>query len=159
VALIDGPDIPGSLVSGSTTTTLTITNASNFTVAAYTAVLTDACGSDTSFAMNMSLPGATGVGPDGPATDLFESIGPNPSHGPSVVSFSLARDAEVRLRVLDVSGRRVCHYDFGRLGPGRHQISWAARDDEGGAIHSGMYFVSLEVNGQTLGNKRVTIIR
>jgi flagellar hook assembly protein FlgD len=109
--------------------------------------------------MNMSLPGATGVGPDGPATDLFESIGPNPSHGPSVVSFSLARDAEVRLRVLDVSGRRVCHYDFGRLGPGRHQMSWAARDDEGGAIHSGMYFVSLEVNGQTLGNKRVTIIR
>jgi hypothetical protein len=53
----------------------------------------------------------------------------------------------------------VSHSDFGRLGPGRHQVNWEARDDEGGAIHSGMYFVSLEVNGQTLGNKRVTIIR
>ena len=157
--LMDGPDIPGSLVSGSATPTLTITNASNFTVGTYTAVLTNSCGSDTSYGMNMSLPASTGVGGDLPSVDLFEAIGPNPSHGPSTVSFSLARDAEVRLRVLDIAGRRVSHYDFGRLPAGRHQMTWQARDDEGGAIHSGVYFVGLEVNGQVLGSKRVAIVR
>jgi hypothetical protein len=63
IALIDGPDIPGSLVSGSTTSTLTITNASPYTVATYTAVLTTSCGSDTSSGMNMTLPGSTGTDP------------------------------------------------------------------------------------------------
>jgi hypothetical protein len=159
VPLIDGPDIPGSLVGGSTTPTLTITNASNFTVGTYTAVLTNSCGSDTSFGMTMSLPASTGVGADGPTTDLFEAIGPNPTHGPSVVSFSLARDADVRLRVLDIAGRRVSHIDFGRLAAGRHQMTWDARDEEGGTIHSGIYFVSLDVNGQPLGSKRVAIVR
>jgi hypothetical protein len=159
IMMFDGPDIPGSIVSGSTTSTLTVTNASVYTVATYTAVLTTTCGSDTSAGMNMTLPGSTGVGPDGPTVDLFESIGPNPSHGPSVVSFSLARDAEVRLRVLDIAGRRVSHYDFGRLPAGRHQMTWMAHDDEGAAMHSGMYFVGLEVNGQLLGNKRVAIVR
>jgi trimeric autotransporter adhesin len=159
VLLLDGPSIPGSLVSGATTPTLTITNASPFTVATYTAVLTNACGSDTSSGINMTLPGSTGVGPDHPFADLFESIGPNPTHGSSVLSFSLARDSDVQLRVLDIAGRRLSHVDFGRLAAGRHQMTWEARDDEGGTIHSGMYFVSLEVNGQLLGNKRVAIVR
>ena len=159
VALQDGPDIPGSLVSGSTTPTLTITNASNFTVAGYTAVLTDACGNDTSLSGAMSLPASTGVGADGPAADRFEAIGPNPSRGPSTISFALSRESRVGLVVLDIAGRRVGHADFGMLSAGRHQTSWEARDDQGQTMRSGLYFVSLEVNGRPLGTRRVTIVR
>ena len=90
---------------------------------------------------------------------IFHSIGPNPSGGESTLSFSLAVDAEVRYSVFDLRGRLVRRVDLGRLSAGRFEARWDTRDDGGRNVAAGVYFVSLELGGQRLGAKRLTIVR
>ncbi len=158
-ALVDGATFSGSTISGSTGATLTIANVSGFDTGNYYAVLTDGCGPDTSYTAALSLSSTTGVDGRGPLVTAFDAIGPNPSRGASLLSFTLARDARVEVRVLDIAGRRVGGADLGRLGAGRHEAMWSARDAGGDAARPGLYFVSLAIDGRTIGTRRMTIVR
>ena len=53
-----------------------------------------------------------------------------------------------RVGVLDLSGRRVRELWSGALARGQClDVSWDGRDDERRLVHSGCYFVSLDVGG------------
>ncbi len=67
---------------------------------------------------------------------------PNPASGAAVLSFTLPRDAHVRLEVLDLSGRRVWAQD-GEFAAGTRSVRWEGRSSDGGAVRSGVYFVRL----------------
>jgi hypothetical protein len=157
--LADGPSGSGSIVGGATTATLTLTDVTTTDAGQYWAAVSNGCGSDSSSVAGLTVGGATGV-PGAGAGDrtVFEALGPNPSRGPSQITFSLARAAEVRVRVLDVSGRRVREIDMGHLPAGRHQATWDSRDDEGHPARAGVYFVGLETDGRLIGSKRLAVL-
>jgi hypothetical protein len=64
---------------------------------------------------------------------------PNPFTRSTVVSFDLPRAENVRLEVLDVSGRRVCTLISGSQPAGRHAVTWDGMDERGRRLTAGIY--------------------
>jgi hypothetical protein len=159
VPLTDGPTGTGSVYSGTTTTMLTISNISHTDYGDYHMELSGPCGDATSAVAQLNLTGESGVTPAGPVATVYEAIGPNPSRGPTSLAFTLARSSRVRARVDDVAGRRVRTMEWGALPAGSHRETWDARSDDGGRVAPGLYFVTLEVDGRSLGARRVALLR
>ncbi|UCG42378.1 MAG: T9SS type A sorting domain-containing protein [candidate division WOR-3 bacterium] len=85
--------------------------------------------------------GITGIGQRHPlALTGPISLWPNPGPGPTQVSLGLGRQADVRLRVLDVCGRRVAAQDR-RMEAGRQRLSLAG-------LRPGVYLVELRVDNE-----------
>lgn len=74
---------------------------------------------------------------------------PNPSRGTSRIPFALPVESRVRLEVLDVQGRLVASLVDGVMPSGRHEAMWSGATP-GGQVRPGLYFVRLEVRGQSL---------
>jgi len=158
VPMFNGPGPDGSTINGAGTPSLTITNARPSDAGAYRCVVNNGCGSVTSTAATLALDATSGTSSE-TRVSLFHSIGPNPTGGASTLAFSLAADADVRYSVFDLRGRRVRQVTLGRLPAGRFEARWDTRDDGGRSVAAGVYFVSLELGGQRLGAKRLTIVR
>ena len=97
--------------------------------------------------------------PAGPAARLLPSR-PNPwrADGDAVIAFALARGAECRLQVFDISGRLVRTLAAGAFEPGEHRVPWNGRDERGHAVSSGVYFCRLQAGGEAL-SERVVLVR
>jgi hypothetical protein len=78
--------------------------------------------------------------------DLYPNT-PNPFNGSTRISFSLKRDAAVRLRLFDVRGRMVATLAEGTWKAGRHELNWDGTGRNGEAVPAGMYFCRLESEG------------
>jgi hypothetical protein len=155
--LSDGPQPDGSTISGAHSEVLTISNIVYSDQGNYHVEVSNSCGTVASFngALNLDATPA----PVAIAKSAFHAIGPNPSEGRTMMAFSLAGDAGVRYAVHDVRGRLVRQVDVGQLPAGHHQAHWDARDQSGSAVAAGVYFLSIDLNGERLGAKRVTIVR
>jgi hypothetical protein len=84
----------------------------------------------------------------------------NPSLGPAVVRFDVARDfqGQVSLDVFDVSGRRVRSLVRGSIPPGFHQVTWDERSDSGTRVVTGVYFLRMKA-AEFVANRKVVILR
>jgi hypothetical protein len=77
-------------------------------------------------------------------------IAPNPHRGgPVRLEFALAREANVRLSVLDVAGREIALIDQDRYSPGVFTLTWDGTS-RGVRVPAGFYFVRMRAAGQTL---------
>ncbi|MBK9474525.1 MAG: hypothetical protein IPO18_20010 [bacterium] len=159
VPLVDGLGPYGSTISGSQTQVLTITNVAFADQGGYKVVVSNGCGSVTSGIGTLNLLSTSDAASLEPRISIFHSIGPNPTGGESTLSFSLAQDASVRYSVYDLRGHRVRQVDLGRMPAGRFEARWDTRDDGGRQVAAGVYFVSLDLGGERLGAKRLTIVR
>ena len=158
VPLTDGVGPYGSTISGSSTQVLHIDGVVFADQGAYRVVATSACGSVTSDPGTLALNATSGTSSEA-RISIFRSIGPNPTGGPSTLAFSLAKDADVSYSVFDLRGRRVRQLELGHLPAGTYEERWDTRDDGGRSVAAGVYFVSLQLDGQRRGAKRLTIIR
>lgn len=68
---------------------------------------------------------------------------PNPLGHSALLSFELAREGDVTLRIFDAGGRRVRTVLDQHLSAGSHQLRWQALDDNGRSLPSGVYFARL----------------
>ena len=84
-------------------------------------------------------------------------IAPNPVSGPVFVQFTLPRDGDARVEVLDVSGRRVETLASGSRSAGLHTVRWEGRAASGGRMGAGVYYVRLEAGGQQQTRKFVLL--
>jgi hypothetical protein len=75
-------------------------------------------------------------------------VHPNPAQGTVRFGFALPHESNVRLAVLDVQGRERLVLAEGPYPAGRHALEWTGRAREN--LHSGLYFVQLDVAGRTL---------
>ena len=83
---------------------------------------------------------------------------PNPATGDGVrIPYELTRDADVRLRIVDVTGRVVATVVDGHVGWGRHEVRWDRRSSDGRAVAAGTYFARMDVldSSQT---RKITIL-
>jgi flagellar hook assembly protein FlgD len=72
-----------------------------------------------------------------------------PAHGEARLRFALPRDADVRLEIIDVAGRRVRMLLQGRQTVGWHFVKWNGVSDAGDQAASGVYFLRLVVSDRT----------
>jgi len=87
----------------------------------------------------------------------LEQNHPNPFNPVTNISFSLDTEADVTLRVYDISGRIVRTLAERRMGPGVHTEEWDGRSDTGGEAASGIYFYRLTAGERTLTRKAVLL--
>ncbi len=84
-----------------------------------------------------------------PREFALSSAWPNPSRGSLKLEFAVAKDAPVRLSVLDVQGREVVMLANGAFKAGRYQIAWDGKSDHG-AVPTGIYFVRFSAAGKEI---------
>ena len=82
-----------------------------------------------------------------PAAEAELQLRPNPTTGPSVVSFGLARTAHVELNVYDLTGNSVARLCAGALGAGQHYFPFTGRNRDGALLPAGLYFLVLTDGG------------
>jgi hypothetical protein len=88
---------------------------------------------------------------------LSLAAAPNPARGPLAVTFALAQAADVRVDVLDVSGRAVARLLHEQLGPGTHRLAWNGRGDRG-RLAPGVYLIDVRA-GEQRETRRVVLTR
>lgn len=107
--------------------------------------------------------GPAGADPDGavPAGRFVAALGPvtpNPVAGAATLRFTLARNSELSLAILDASGRRVRQLVAGPCGAGEHVVAWDGADEAGLACPSGLYFALLRAAGE-IHARRILVTR
>ena len=95
--------------------------------------------------------------PEKPKTALLAPR-PNPFNPRTEVRFSLEREGDASLVVYDARGRRVRTLVSAPLTAGLHTITWQGRDDRGGSVASGVYFLKMEFGGKVM-TRRMTLVR
>ena len=81
--------------------------------------------------------------PDGPQL----RNAPNPFNGQTVISWFILTTGMVRLEIYNTLGQRVRTLVDEVQAPGRHQVSWDARDQRGAPVAAGVYLSRLQYPG------------
>jgi hypothetical protein len=102
-----------------------------------------------------SIDVSAGIDVSCPAAELIHITSPFSER--AHIRFRQVSPGEVTLRVFDVAGRLVRTVCGVRLSAGVHEIFWDGTDDRGRRSASGVYFMSLGVNGATLSGKTVLL--
>jgi len=89
----------------------------------------------------------TGVETTGPVVS-FALLGssPNPAPGAAQIAYQVPVDAQVDLKIFDVSGREVRTLVDGNVNAGSHVADWDGMDQHGHAVASGVYYYRFGAN-------------
>jgi FlgD Ig-like domain len=103
-----------------------------------------------------SVGATTGTGNAPPITALTVLQNhPNPFTGTTELSIGLPAPSDVSVEVFDVAGRKVGEVAVKQAAAGWQTVPFAARDSEGQALASGVYFYRVHANGTTVARKMV----
>jgi hypothetical protein len=91
----------------------------------------------------------SGVNPaDRPPAVRLGLLSPNPSTSGRIgYSIDLDRERSVDLLLVDPGGRIISRLFSGALPSGHHVFSWAGVLSDGGRLHSGVYYLTLQAEG------------
>ena len=86
---------------------------------------------------------------------------PNPFQSTTRIAYSVAGNGErVEIGIYNVAGRLVRKLVSGFHPAGRHEVVWDGRDQAGGNVSRGVYFLRAYVGGQRIAaNPRVLYLR
>jgi hypothetical protein len=76
-------------------------------------------------------------------TELLQPT-PNPTKGATTIRYQVGRPGITCVTVTDATGQCVRRLMKGVLQPGDYSLTWDRRDDHGGRVSDGVYFVRLE---------------
>lgn len=96
--------------------------------------------------------------PTGFDVHLEQNI-PNPFNSKTKVVFRLTGSASVQLVVLNLMGQKVRTLVNGQLSAGSHRYIWDGMNDFGRLLGSGLYFLSLEMEGKIVETKKMMLVR
>ena len=110
----------------------------------------------------LQSPSPTDVGEDNeldvPAQTALHQNVPNPFNPTTQISFDLAQNGRVALRIYDVAGRLVRTLVDKDMSAGRNQsLVWNGLDDQNRRVSSGVYFYRLDAAGVSLTKKMVVM--
>ena len=90
----------------------------------------------------------TGTPENGSAGLAFalRSATPNPADGPVSIGFQVPVQADVDVRIFDVSGREIAVLAKGSYSAGSHEVQWNGRDARGHQVASGVYYYRMQAN-------------
>ncbi len=79
-----------------------------------------------------------------PLVNRLHQASPNPFNPRTQIAFDLAKPGQVRLSVYDLRGALVRTLEAGTLPAGRHVRTWDGTNDDGAAVASGTYIVTID---------------
>jgi hypothetical protein len=82
---------------------------------------------------------------------------PNPFNPTTTIRYAISSAQNITLGVFDVRGRLVRSLGAGAKGAGPHQTVWDGHDDHGRPVASGVYYVRLAGDRETLTRKIVLL--
>ncbi len=91
----------------------------------------------------------TGVPDDVVGRSWLAPPSPNPFNPTTTIRFCIGVGGRTDVRIYDVSGRVVRTLVDGQLPAGEHEVVWNGRTNAGGGAASGVYFVRLELRGDS----------
>jgi hypothetical protein len=95
----------------------------------------------------VSLGGSPAAVPAAPSVSGLALAAPNPFTHATSLQLSLAREAQVRVTVFDLSGRRVRTLLDGLAPAGVRLLAWDGRNDAGTRVSAGLYVIKLDGAG------------
>lgn len=95
-----------------------------------------------------------------PSSSLLDRVhaAPNPFNPRTEVRFTLARDAEVTVDIVDARGLRVRTLRPGTLAAGTHGLTWDGTDRDGRGVATGVYLAVVRAAGQR-EQVKLTLVR
>ena len=84
---------------------------------------------------------------------------PNPFNPRTRVSFETSREGHVSLQVYDIAGRLVRTLSQGQRAAGLHSETWDGTNGQGWAMASGVYMLSLRVEGAPAQSSRIVLLK
>jgi hypothetical protein len=88
-----------------------------------------------------------------PSTFSLHANYPNPFNAQTIISYDLPKEANVKLEVYDLLGRKVATLTEGMQEAGTHQADW-----DGSGVSSGLYFYRLKT-GDYSDIKKMTLLK
>lgn len=82
---------------------------------------------------------------------------PNPFNLSVTIPFSLPEAALVEVSIYSITGQRVRSLTADRMPAGTHTLQWDGRDENGGEVSSGLYFVRFAGGGQVATRKLILV--
>ncbi|RPI00202.1 MAG: T9SS C-terminal target domain-containing protein [Calditrichaeota bacterium] len=82
---------------------------------------------------------------------------PNPFNPNTTIAFTLSQATDIFAAVYNERGQQVYELTRHRYLPGRHQLAWTARDEQGKLLPSGVYFCRFEAEEQVQVRKMIYI--
>ena len=79
---------------------------------------------------------------------------PNPTQGPTKITFTLFNSSDVSLRIFSASGQLV-YETSAFMSAGNQSLNWAGNSNRGNEIKSGYYFVKISAEDQISVQKLV----
>ena len=147
-------------ITGATTGTLNILDATPADDGFYRCRIVKACGaSDSNSGRLIVNPGGATPAPlPLPRHLVVHAPMPNPFNPQVTLRFELPRHTDVAvLEIFDVAGRRVRSISAASLAPGAHEFTWNGTDDGGQRMSSGMYIARLRA-GDELATQRMMMV-
>jgi len=89
-----------------------------------------------------------------PSASVLHQNYPNPFNPSTEISYSLKSEGMVTLSVFNTKGELVSTLVNGKKTAGNHSINF-----NGEGLNSGIYFYKLDINGSTVGSKRMLLIK
>jgi len=87
-------------------------------------------------------------------------IHPNPFNPTCEISFNMPTGGDVAVSIYDLQGKLVRQLAAGALPAGNHHVIWYGKDDSGRDAASGVFFASLYIDGQRVGQiEKMSLIR
>ncbi len=108
--------------------------------------------------MNKDIDNQLAVEQDSPSAFALNAPFPNPFNPTTTISFTLAEPGFAELAVFNSSGQKIRTLAANTFSAGSHAVVWDGRDDNGGALSSGVYFSRLTTGNTTLA-RRMTLLK
>ncbi|MFQ6113578.1 MAG: T9SS type A sorting domain-containing protein, partial [bacterium] len=80
---------------------------------------------------------------------------PNPFNPETEIRFQLPEASHVELKIFNISGQEICTLMNAQYEPGFHSVRWNAKDRQGKAVSSGVYFYQLLAGSFTQVKKMI----
>jgi len=87
------------------------------------------------------------------------SVYPNPFNPTTNIAFNLPKDTFVECSVYNIKGQKVKTLAREQMRGGNHTLTWNGVDTTGRTVGSGIYFVSINPQGQNRVVKKVTLMK
>jgi len=87
--------------------------------------------------------------------ELLQNV-PNPFSGSTQIWFKLEKESLVSIQIFDYTGKKIKTIHGGMVEEGIHSMEFSTQEAK---LATGIYFYSLEINGQYTDSKKMTILR